>query len=85
MRLARLQEAVKRFDFFVVDQEWNIVLGLDWLDDLYEATALFRLDLLVRYGHTLLELRLILVLHSLEIEAIVPAVLLFAKDGLRRV
>ena len=85
MRLARLQKAVERFDFFVIDQERNIVLGLHWLDDLHEATALFRLDLLVRYGHTLLELRLILVLHSLEVEAVVPAVPLFAQNGLWRV
>ena len=38
--------------------------------------------MLVGYGHALLELRLILVLHSLEIETVVAAVFLLAKDRL---
>ena len=82
MRLARLEETVERFDFFVIDQEWDVVLGLNRLDDLDEAATLLRLNLLVGYGHALLELRLILVLHSLEIETVVAAVFLLAKDRL---
>ena len=82
MWLGGLQEAIECFDFFVINQKWDVIRRFHRLDNLDKTAAFFSLDLVVGDRQSLLELRLVLILYRFEIKTVLAAVPFFANSSL---